>query len=202
MLNMTSVKISIERGRYNTIKYALGVSTIVLLQAYAAVFFTKYLNENPDFILTLQKIAIVIFAALSVYFYRENRKVKKNTNDFAQKCKDTFVVGLLLSALNMFAIPFYYGIIKVLLNTGLLKLSQSNIILFVIGSAIGTFIILYLYPNLARIIPVKSKKSSNKLNLVLSVLTGVLALVTIFKLSFTLLNSILNDIDIYFSQIP
>ncbi len=182
MLNMTSVKISIERGKYNAIKYALGVSTIVLLQAYGAVFFTKYLNENPDFILTLQKIAVLIFAALSIYFYRENRKVKKNTNKFAQKCKDTFVVGLFLSALNMFAIPFYYGIIKVLLSAGLLKLSQNNIILFVIGSAIGTFILLYLYPNLARIVPVKSKKSSNKLNLVLSVLTGVLAIITLVKL--------------------
>lgn len=182
MLNMTSVKISVERGKYNAIKFALGVSTIVLLQAYGAVLFTKYLNNNPDFIVTLQKIAVVIFAFLSVYFYRENRKVNKNTADFTQKCKDTFVIGLFLSALNMFSIPFYYGIITVLMNIGLLQLSQNNILLFVIGSAIGTFIILYLYPNLAKIIPVKSKKYSHKLNLVLSVLTGVLALVTFIEL--------------------
>jgi len=172
MLNMTSVKISIERGKYNAIKFALGVSTIVLLQSYGAVFFTKYLNENPDFILILQRIAVVIFAILSVYFYRENRKANKNT----------FVIGLFLSALNMFAIPFYYGIITVLMNTGLLQLSQNNILLFVIGSAIGTFIILYLYPNFAKIIPLISKKSSHKLNMVLSVLTGALAVITLIKL--------------------
>jgi threonine/homoserine/homoserine lactone efflux protein len=182
MLNMTSVKISIERGKFNAIKFAMGVSTIVLLQAYGAVFFTKYLNENPDFIITLQKIAVVIFAFLSIYFYRENRKVNKSTTDFVQKCKDTFIIGLFLSALNMFAIPFYYGIITVLMNIGLLQLSQNNILLFVIGSAMGTFILLYLYPNFAKIIPLKSKKSSNKLNLVLSVLTGVLALITLVKL--------------------
>jgi threonine/homoserine/homoserine lactone efflux protein len=182
MLNMTSVKISIERGKFNAIKFAMGVSTIVLLQAYGAVFFTKYLNENPDFIITLQKIAVVIFAVLSIYFYRENKKANKNNSQFVQNCKDTFVIGLLLSALNMFAIPFYYGIVKLLLNAGLLKLSQNNIILFVIGTAIGTFILLYLYPNLARFIPVKSKKSSNNLNLVLSILTGVLALITFIKI--------------------
>lgn len=182
MLNMTTVKISMERGKYNAIKFALGVSTIVLLQAYGAVFFTKYLNENPNFIIILQKIAVLIFAVLSIYFFRENKIANKNTSEFIQNCKDTFVVGLFLSALNMFAIPFYYGIIKLLSNTGLLKLTQNNIILFVIGSAIGTFILLYLYPKLVKIIPVKSKNSSNKLNLALGILTGFLAIFTLIKL--------------------
>lgn len=202
MLNMTSVKISIERGKYNVVKFAFGVSLIVLSQAYVAIFLIKYLNGNPDFILTLQKFAVVIFAVLSIYFYRENRKVKKNTSEFVQNCKDTFVIGLFLSAINMFAIPFYYGIITVLMKSGLMQLSQNNVLLFVIGSAIGTFVLLYLYPSFAKITPFRSRRSTNKLNLVLSVLTGVLALVTIFKLSYTFLNAILNDIDFYSSHIP
>ncbi|MCD6544813.1 MAG: hypothetical protein J7K34_09940, partial [Flavobacteriaceae bacterium] len=70
MLNMTTVKISIERGKTNAIKFALGVSTIVLLQAYIAVFFTKFLNENPGFIITLQKAALFIFTLLSIYFFK------------------------------------------------------------------------------------------------------------------------------------
>ena len=202
MLNMTSVKISIERGKFNAVKFALGVSIIVLLQAYGAIFFTNYLNGNPDFILTLQKIAVVVFAFLSIYFYRENKKVNSNTTEFVQNCKDTFVIGLFLSSINMFAIPFYYGIITLLMKTGLLQLSQNNILLFVIGSAIGTFVLLYIYPSIAKIAPIRSKRSPNKFNLVLSVLTGVLALVTIFKLSFAFLNTILNDIDFYSSQVP
>ena len=182
MLNMTSVKISIERGKINAIKFALGVSVIVFIQAYAAVYITKYLKENPDFIQILQKIALVIFVFLSIYFYREFKKENKNTSEFKQKCKDTFVVGLLLSLLNMFAIPFYYGITLVLNKAGWLQLSQNNILLFVIESAIGTFMLLYSYSNFAKFIQGKSKKTSNKLNLILSFLTGFLALVTIVKL--------------------
>jgi len=108
MLNMTTVKISMERGKVNAIKFALGVSTVVFLQAYIAVFFTRFLKENPEFILTLQKVALVIFALLSIYFYTEFKKESKPKSELKQKCKDTFLVGLFLSALNMFAIPFYY----------------------------------------------------------------------------------------------
>ena len=178
---MTTVKIRIERGKLNAIKFALGVSTIVFFQAYVAVFFTKFLKENPDFIITLQKVALVIFAVLSFYFYKEFKKENKNTSEFKQKCRDTFLVGLFLSALNMFAVPFYYGITTVLNNFGWMKLSQNNILLFVIGSAIGTFMILYSYSNFAKFLNKKDKVKSNKLSLVLSVLTGVLALVTLIK---------------------
>ena len=181
MLNMTTVKISIERGKLNAMKFALGVSTITLLQAYVAIFFTKFLKENPEFIITLQKVALVIFAMLSLYFYKEFKKENKSTSEFKQKCKDTFLVGLFLSALNMFAIPFYYGITTVLNNFGWMKLSQNNILLFVIGSAIGTFMILYSYSNFANVLNIKNKVKSNKLSLVLSILTGVLAIITLIK---------------------
>ncbi|RLD81202.1 MAG: glutamate dehydrogenase [Bacteroidetes bacterium] len=181
MLNMTTVKISIERGKINAMKFALGVSTITLLQAYVAIFFAKYLKANPEFIIILQKIALVIFAMLSFYFYKEFKKENKNTSEFKQKCKDTFLVGLFLSALNMFAIPFYYGITTVLNNFGLLKLSQNNTILFVIGSAIGTFMILYSYSNFTKFVKHKNKAKSDKLSLVLSLLTGVLAIITLVK---------------------
>jgi len=89
---------------------------------------------------------------------------------------------LFLSTLNMFAIPFYYGITTILNKFGWLQLSQNNILLFVIGSAIGTFMLLYTYSNFAKLMKSKSNTKSNKLNLSLSLLTGLLALVTLVKL--------------------
>jgi len=182
MLNMTTVKITLERGKMNAIKFAFGVSIVVLIQAYAAVFFTKFLKENPNYILILQKFALVILALLSLYFYREFKKANKISVDFKQKCRDTFVVGLFLSAINMFAIPFYYGITTFLNKIGLMQLSQNNILLFVIGSGIGTFILLYSYTHFGKYMQSKTNGTSNKLNLLLSILTGVLTMVTFIKL--------------------
>ena len=75
MLNMSALKISLEKGRESANKYALGVSLIVIPQLLIAVFLTKYIAENPTILETLEKAGIVIFMVLSYYFYKESKKV-------------------------------------------------------------------------------------------------------------------------------
>jgi len=184
MLNMTATKISLNKGKNEAIKFAVGVSFIVLIQAYVATLFTRYLRENPDFVNALQKIALVIFAVLSFYFYRKYKKEKAPKSLEKAKNKgheNTFIVGLLLSSLNMFSIPFYCGITTALDVAGWLHFSQTYIITFVLGSAIGTFMLLFMYLKNAEKIQTKSKGLSKNLNLILSILTGVLALFTLIK---------------------
>ena len=79
MLNMTAAKISLNKSKSDAIKFAIGASLVVLPQAYIAVLFTKFLRGNPDFVQSLQNIAIVIFALLSFYFYRESKKDRTST---------------------------------------------------------------------------------------------------------------------------
>ena len=47
MLNMTALKISLEKGGSAANKYALGVALLVVPQIYIAVILTKYITENP-----------------------------------------------------------------------------------------------------------------------------------------------------------
>lgn len=181
MLNMTAAKISINKGKNNAINFALGASLIVFAQAYVAVLFTKYLRENPTFVQSLQKIALLIFAFLSYYFYQQFKKDKSPTKEVKQKYENSFMVGLFLSSLNMFSIPFYCGVTTAFDVAGWLEFSQLYIVTFVVGSAFGTFLLLYMYLNFAKLIQRKAKMLAKNLNLILSVLTGVLALVTLIK---------------------
>jgi len=181
MLNMTAAKISLNKGKKDAVKFAIGVSIIVFIQAYVATLFTRFLRENPMFVQSLQKIALVIFMALSFYFYKQYKKDKIKTKQPKKDSKNTFVVGVLLASLNMFSIPFYCGITTALDVAGWLQFSQLYIITFVIGSTIGTFALLYMYLNYAKKIQMKSKGLSKNLNLILSILTGVLAVVTFIK---------------------
>ena len=178
---MTATKISRNKGKSQAIQFAFGVSLIVLVQAYVATMFTRYLRSNPNFVQSLQKIALVIFILLAIYFYTQFKKDNIKTTKKDKGYKNTFIVGLLLSSLNMFSIPFYCGITTALDVAGWLQFSQVYIITFVIGSAIGTFLLLFMYLNYAEKIQLKSKGLSRNLNLILSVLTGVLALVTLLK---------------------
>ena len=181
MLNMTAAKISLNKGKNQALKFAFGASIIVLIQAYVATLFTRYLRANPTFVQSLQKIALVIFALLAFYFYSQYKKDKVANPTAKKGYKNTFMVGLLLSSLNMFSIPFYCGVTTALDLAGWLQFSQIYIVSFVVGSAIGTFLLLYMYLNYATKIEQKSKGLSKNLNLILSVLTGILAIITLFK---------------------
>jgi threonine/homoserine/homoserine lactone efflux protein len=181
MLNMTAAKISLNKGKNSAVKFAIGVSIVVFIQAYVAIMFTRYLRENPTFVQSLQKIALIIFVVLSFYFYKQYKKDKITTKNPKRGSKNTFMVGLLLASLNMFSIPFYCGVTTALDVAGWLQFSQQYIITFVIGSAIGTFALLYMYLNYAEKVQSKSKGLSKNLNLILSILTGALAVITFIK---------------------
>ena len=62
LLNMNAAKTSVEKGKLNGIVFSLGVSTMIMVQAYIAVYISKFLYNNPEIIDILLKVAIVVFA--------------------------------------------------------------------------------------------------------------------------------------------
>ncbi len=180
MLNMTAVKTSIDKSNKEAIRYAMGVSVVVLVQAYLAILFAKHLHENPAFLTNVQLIGAVTFALLSTYFFRQSKRDRKEKTN--KRTANSFMVGIVLSSLNMFAIPFFCEIASVLGMFGWLQFEQTTTAVFVIGSAIGTFCLLYLYIVYAHKIKNKSKKVMKDMNIMLAMLTGALAVITFLNL--------------------
>lgn len=182
MLNMTTAKITLKKTKKEGLKFALGVSSIVLIQAYIALIFASYIHNNSNFERYLQVVGIFIFIVLSVYFYKQAVQESKQEVKSNKKFKNSFVVGLMLSTLNMFAIPFYCGVSSALNMFGLFEFNQANILLFVIGSALGTYSLLYVYASAAIKIQKKATLLTKNLNYILSGLTAFIALVTFIKI--------------------
>jgi threonine/homoserine/homoserine lactone efflux protein len=182
MLNMTALKISLEKGKVAANKYALAVSLVVFPQVYIAVLLTQYIAENPSIIETLEKVGIVIFIGLSYYFYNESKKGKIKTESLKSKKENPFLIGITLSFLNMFAIPFFCGIIVALDLFELFSFEVFPIFFFILGTILGTFCILFVYARFANIIQQKTGKLTKDINIILSVLTALVALITFIKL--------------------
>lgn len=182
MLNMTALKISLEKGGEAASKYALAVSLVAIPQAIIAVILTKYIAENPLILETLEKVGVAIFILLSFYFYRESKKAKIKVEGLKSKKENPFLIGITLSLLNMFAIPFFCGIIILLDTFNLFAFSFLPILFFTLGSVIGTFYILFLYGKFAKIIQRKTGKLTKDINIVLAILTGLVAVFTFIKL--------------------
>ena len=184
MLNMTALKISLEKGRDAANKYALGVSVVVIPQVYIAVILTKYIAENPKILETIEKAGIVIFILLSYYFYKESKKSKIKVEGINSKNENPFLTGITLSTLNMFAIPFFSGTVITLDVFKLFSFDLLPVLLFTLGSIIGTFYILFLYGKFAKSIQSKTGKLTKDINIILSILTALVALISIVKLVF------------------
>lgn len=182
MLTLFTLKISLEKGQKAVHKYALGVSLIVFPQVIIAVILTKHIAENPTIIKFLEKLGIVIFLLLSIYFYKESKKIKVET--IKVKKENPFLTGILLSSLNLFSIPFYCGVATILETLNLFVFSTVPVLFFTFGSVLGTFYILFLYGKFATIIQQKTGKLTKNINIILSILTGLVALISIVKLFF------------------
>lgn len=182
MLNMTAVKTSVDKNNKEAIRFALGVSFVVLFQAYLAILFAEYIHNNPVFLENIKILGTAVFTGLSIYFLwqskREQRqKKRKQTNN-------SFMVGVILSSLNMFAIPFFCEIASVLGMFGWLEFEQTSTAVFVLGSAIGTFCLLNIYIIYAQKIRSRSKKVMKDMNLALAGLTGIIAVITALSILF------------------
>ena len=182
MLNMTAIRVSLEEGIEAAKKYALGVSIVAIPQVVIAVILTKYIAENPTILEILEKAGIVIFIGLSFYFYNESKKGKIKTESIKSKKENPFLTGLTLSFLNMFAIPFFCGIIVALDLFKLFSFEFFPILFFILGTILGTFFILFAYAKFAKRIQQKTGKLTKDINIILSVLTALVAVITFIKL--------------------
>ena len=177
MLNLTVVKISIKSGRKEALYLALGISSVLLFQSNIGAFLASILMKNSEYIATIQQVATGIIFLISVNFFRLYFKNKdKPKKEKIQKSK-AFMHGFVLSSLNMFAIPFYFTVISILIGLNFFNYSIPNSIYFSIGSIAGSFLLYTIYAFTAKAIEKKILFMANKMDLILGVLTGFIAII-------------------------
>ncbi|MGB5646515.1 LysE family transporter [Muriicola sp.] len=183
LLNMNAAKTSVEKSKNNGIIFSLGVSTMIMMQAYIAVLISKYLFNNPEVIDLLMKIALGIFAFFAIYFFVMAKKIKPNKIRIVKMSKkNSFFKGMLLAALNLLTIPYYSGLNVMWNASGWIKFQIWDIATFILAAGSGTFTVLYLYTFYFNKLELKTKNFSKNSNYVLSVLMVLLLIITVIRL--------------------
>lgn len=182
MLNMTALKIRINNGISESVKFAIGASVIVFIQAGIALYFADYFNKNPQIIERLKIAGVVVFLILSIFFLYLSRK---ELNPKASNTKGNyFLKGIGMSSINMLGIPFYLGISIFLAAENKILIEQPYIILFVFGASIGSFLLFSTYIIFAKYISDKVSFIAKNINLILSILFLGLGIFTLVKILF------------------
>ncbi|MCF7559901.1 LysE family transporter [Sabulilitoribacter multivorans] len=183
LLNMTAAKISLKEGYVRGIMFSIGVCVIVLLQTYLAAIFARYISMHPEVIDILQRAAFIIFVLITIYFLLIAKSQPKQQIQPKIKSKHSrFFQGVFLSAINVFPIPYQAYMTITLASIGWLDFSQISIISYIVGAAMGTFVMLYIYIFFFEKIRGKSFTSQKNMNYIIGGITGVIAIVTLINI--------------------
>jgi threonine/homoserine/homoserine lactone efflux protein len=185
LLNMNAAKTSVEKGKLNGIIFSLGVSTMIMMQAYLAVLISKFLFRNPEVIDWLLKIAIAVFAFFAIYFYISAKREDSHQMKMVKGSKkNSFFKGMLLAALNLLTIPYYSGLNAMWNASGWIKFEVWDIATFILAAGCGTFTVLYLYTVYFNKLEARTHRFSKNSNYILSALMLILLAITVIRIMY------------------
>lgn len=183
LLNMTAAKISLKEGHTRGIVFSIGVCVVVFAQTYIASVFARYLTNHQDVVDILQRVAFVIFVLITIYFLFVAKSEPKNQVEPKIRSKGSrFLQGILLSSLNVFPIPYQAYLTITFASFGWLDFEQINIIAYVWGAVMGTFVALYMYIFFFDKIKGKTFTSQKNMNRIIGGITGLIAAITLFNI--------------------
>ncbi len=183
LLNMTAAKISLKEGHVRGVVFSIGVCMVVFAQTYLAAIFASYLSGHPEAVSVLRGVALVIFILITVYFLFVAKPAPKQQIEPKMRSKHSrFFQGVLLSAINMFPIPYQAYITITLASVGWMSFEQSNILSYVAGAGTGTFVTLYMYIFFFDKIKDKKFTSQRNMNLLIGGITGVISILTLINI--------------------
>ncbi|SDQ07952.1 LysE family transporter [Flagellimonas zhangzhouensis] len=185
LLNMNAAKTSVEKGKLNGVIFSIGVSATIMVQAYIAVFISKFLYRNPEVIDVLFKIAVAVFAFFTIYFFlMAKRKKEQKIKQVNLSKKNSFFKGVLLAALNLLTIPYYSGLNAMWNEAGWIKFEAKDITTFVVAAGAGTFSVLYLYTFYFDKLETKTNRFAKNSNYILSALMLLLLIITLIRIMY------------------
>ncbi|CAC9973875.1 lysine transporter LysE [Flavobacterium sp. WLB] len=184
LINMTAAKINLKEGKKNALWFVIGAVLVIFFQVYVAVLFAQVIDNRPDVVTLLREIGFVIFSILTIYFLfiAKEPKTKKKSKIKKSSKKSRFFLGMLLSALNFFPIPYYVVVSVTLASYNLFVFENSIIFTFVLGSILGSFAVLYSYIGFFEKIEKKTDYLMRNMNTIIGSITGLVAVVTLFNI--------------------
>jgi threonine/homoserine/homoserine lactone efflux protein len=181
LINMTAAKVSVTDGRRRALVFVLGALTVILVQTYISVLFAQYIDKHDDIVLLFREIGLAIFSVLSVYFLFFAKKPKPIVNEKIQlkSKKSRFFMGMLISAINFFPIPYYVLVSVTLASYKVFNFSDESIYCLVSGVVIGSFSVFYCYVVFFEKLKTKTDYFIKNMNTIIGIITGIVAIITL-----------------------
>lgn len=183
LINMTAAKVNHKEGKRNALCFVFGALLIICVQVFFAVLFAKIISRRPDLVTLLREIGFCIFTALTIYFLWIAKAPKGKPKKLKNKSKTKrFFLGMLLSALNFFPIPYYVFVSITLASYHLFSFDTTSIVIFVNGVLVGSFLVFYFYISFFNKIENKRDYIMKNMNTIIGSITGLISIITLINI--------------------
>lgn len=145
LINMTAVKVAIERSQQVAWRFCMGACITIFFQAWVAIAFATYLSRHTEVVDILKGTGIFIFLLLSILFFFQ--ALRSRVAPEKPKTGDglPIMLGMGIAAMNFLNIPFYLSAGTLLESSGYITIYFPVYFFFVGGLTLGSGSALVLY---------------------------------------------------------
>lgn len=189
-LNLTAFDIAASQGLLSAFWFSLAVVIVELVMVRLTLIGNEHLHLSEKLMTYVLPFGILLLLYLAITSFLDAASVSKVSSkiDLLPKLQSSFVLGLLLSALNPLQIPFWMTWNKVLEKKNIMMASKSSYTFYLAGIGFGTITGLAIFMLLGKYI----FTNYGSYSMITNLLMGLLYLGFSFYLMFIFIKKRLN----------
>jgi len=188
-INLTVAQLTINKGMRQAWSFILSFSCVEVCFTFGMMRFARWLSSDVNLDANINEVRIstyidafmvVLFVVMGTITWKHRNKIPKAKDDNKSK-KGSVFYGMLLGILNPVQIPFWLFFGNYVILHEWIETDYLSLVIFSLGSGIGSALALYGYAHFARYIQEKFALSSYLINKSIAIFLWSLASYLVIK---------------------
>ncbi|MBP8067434.1 MAG: LysE family transporter [Pedobacter sp.] len=189
-INLTVAQLTINKGMRQALYFILAFSCVEVFFTFGMMRFARWISSDVSLDSNISEVRlgtyvdafmIMLFIVMGTITWVNRKKVPKTRAADNRSRKGSVFYGVLLGILNPVQIPFWLFFGNYVILHDWIQTDYLSLVIFSIGSGLGSALALYGYAHFAKYIQEKFALSSHIINRAIALFLFALALYLVIK---------------------
>ncbi|MBC7615152.1 MAG: LysE family transporter, partial [Pedobacter sp.] len=189
-INLTVAQLTINKGMRQALYFILSFSCVEVFFTFGMMRFARWISSDVSLDSNISEVRlgtyvdafmIVLFIVMGTITWVNRKKMPKTKAEDNRSRKGSVFYGVLLGVLNPVQIPFWLFFGNYVILHDWIQTNYLSLVIFSIGSGLGSALALYGYAHFAKYIQEKFALSSHIINRAIALFLFALALYLVIK---------------------
>lgn len=181
-LNIAAMQIAITESIRNAVLFSLGSLTAEMIYVRLSLVAMDWVRRQEKIFKMLEWATLLIIVALAVSSFAAALNPTHHKNVILNNNLPSYLLGLVMSAVNPVQIPFWFGWSTVLFTKKILQPNASYYNLYIVGIGIGTLLGNCVFIFGGRLVANKIQNNQSGLNYVIGTIFIVTAIIQAWRM--------------------